>query len=49
MNPDRYTTLRVALDDGVAWITLDNPPVNVLSGTLIRELHDVLGCVTSRR
>ncbi|MFJ6076323.1 enoyl-CoA hydratase/isomerase family protein [Streptomyces sp. NPDC093065] len=43
MNPDRYTTLRVAFDDGVAWITLDNPPVNVLSGTLIRELHDVLG------
>ncbi|MFH8447477.1 enoyl-CoA hydratase/isomerase family protein [Streptomyces sp. NPDC018026] len=49
MNPDRYTTLRVALDDGVAWITLDNPPVNVLSGTLIRELHDVLGILRDDR
>ncbi|MGW7688622.1 enoyl-CoA hydratase/isomerase family protein [Streptomyces asiaticus] len=42
MNLDRYTTLRVAIDGGVARITLDNPPVNVLSGTLIRELHDLL-------
>ncbi|PSM40387.1 enoyl-CoA hydratase [Streptomyces dioscori] len=42
MNLDRYTTLRVGLDDGVARIILDNPPVNVLSGTLIRELHDAL-------
>ncbi|MYQ62238.1 Enoyl-CoA hydratase/carnithine racemase [Streptomyces sp. SolWspMP-5a-2] len=43
MNLDSYTTLDVAIDAGVARITLDNPPVNVLSGTLIRELHDVLG------
>ncbi|MFE7894988.1 enoyl-CoA hydratase/isomerase family protein [Streptomyces sp. NPDC057412] len=43
MNLDLYTTLRVAIDAGVARITLDNPPVNVLSGTMIRELHDVLG------
>jgi enoyl-CoA hydratase/carnithine racemase len=43
MNLDHYTTLDVAIDAGVARITLDNPPVNVLSGTLIRELHDVLG------
>ncbi|MEU1299860.1 enoyl-CoA hydratase/isomerase family protein [Streptomyces shenzhenensis] len=43
MNLDQYTTLRAAVDAGVARITLDNPPVNVLSGTLIRELHDVLG------
>ncbi|MEE4583980.1 MULTISPECIES: enoyl-CoA hydratase/isomerase family protein [Streptomyces violaceusniger group] len=42
MSLDQYTTLRVAIDGGVARITLDNPPVNVLSGTLIRELHDVL-------
>ncbi|GAA0962188.1 enoyl-CoA hydratase/isomerase family protein [Streptomyces rhizosphaericus] len=42
MNLDQYTTLRVAIDGGVARINLDNPPVNVLSGTLIRELHDVL-------
>ncbi|MGW4086294.1 enoyl-CoA hydratase/isomerase family protein [Streptomyces sp. NPDC004822] len=43
MNLDLYTTLRVAVDAGVARITLDNPPVNVLSGTMIRELHNVLG------
>ncbi|MDI9835093.1 enoyl-CoA hydratase/isomerase family protein [Streptomyces sp. KAU_LT] len=43
MNLDLYRTLRVAVDAGVARITLDNPPVNVLSGTMIRELHDVLG------
>ncbi|AKG46838.1 enoyl-CoA hydratase/isomerase family protein [Streptomyces xiamenensis] len=42
MNLDQYTTLHVAIDAGVARITLDNPPVNVLSGTLIRELHDLL-------
>ncbi|MEU5922908.1 MULTISPECIES: enoyl-CoA hydratase/isomerase family protein [Streptomyces] len=42
MSLDQYTTLRMAIDGGVARITLDNPPVNVLSGTLIRELHDVL-------
>lgn len=45
MNLDLYTTLRVAVDAGVARITLDNPPVNVLSGTMIRELHDVLGAL----
>ncbi|MEU6532250.1 enoyl-CoA hydratase/isomerase family protein [Streptomyces sp. NPDC046928] len=45
MNLDLYTTLRVAVDAGVARITLDNPPVNVLSGTMMRELHDVLGAL----
>ncbi|WP_267717296.1 enoyl-CoA hydratase/isomerase family protein [Streptomyces sp. CoH17] len=49
MNLDQYTTLRVAVDSGVAWITLDNPPVNVLSGTLIRELHDCLGTLRDDR
>ncbi|MFE7985364.1 enoyl-CoA hydratase/isomerase family protein [Streptomyces cellulosae] len=38
-----YTTLHVTVDARIARITLDNPPVNVLGGTLIRELHDVLG------
>ncbi|MFI0503781.1 enoyl-CoA hydratase/isomerase family protein [Streptomyces albogriseolus] len=38
-----YTTLHVTVDAGIARITLDNPPVNVLGGTLIRELHDILG------
>ncbi|WP_404199272.1 enoyl-CoA hydratase/isomerase family protein [Streptomyces tauricus] len=49
MNLHEYTTLRVGIDAGVAWITLDNPPVNVLSGTLIRELHDVLGTLRDDR
>lgn len=42
MNLDAYTTLDVDIDAGVAWITLNNPPVNVLGATLIRELHEVL-------
>ncbi|UPZ26507.1 enoyl-CoA hydratase/isomerase family protein [Streptomyces sp. LRE541] len=49
MNLHEYTTLRVGIDAGVAWITLDNPPVNVLSGSLIRELHDVLGTLRDDR
>ncbi|WP_335981146.1 enoyl-CoA hydratase/isomerase family protein [Streptomyces sp. CA2R106] len=49
MDPDQYTTLRVGIDAGVARITLDTPPVNVLSGTLIRELHDVLGTLRDDR
>ncbi|MBE1500520.1 enoyl-CoA hydratase/carnithine racemase [Amycolatopsis lexingtonensis] len=49
MNPDTYTTLGVTIDDGVARIALDNPPVNVLGGTVIRELHDVLGALRDDR
>lgn len=45
MNLDAYSTLGITIDDGVAWITIDNPPVNVLSGTLIRELHEALGAL----
>ncbi|MFE7031924.1 enoyl-CoA hydratase/isomerase family protein [Streptomyces sp. NPDC057621] len=49
MNLHEYTSLHVAIDAGVARITLDNPPVNVLSGTLIRELHDILGTLRDDR
>jgi enoyl-CoA hydratase/carnithine racemase len=49
VNLDAYKTLSIAIDSGVARITLDNPPVNVLSGTLIRELHEVLGGVRDDR
>lgn len=45
MNLDTYKTLAVDIDGGVARVMLDNPPVNVLSGTLIRELHEVLGAL----
>lgn len=49
MNLDAYTTLGVDIDAGIAWITLDNPPVNVLGGTLIRELHELLGVLRDDR
>ncbi|WP_330276140.1 enoyl-CoA hydratase/isomerase family protein [Lentzea sp. NBC_00516] len=49
MNLDAYTTLGVDIDAGIAWITLDNPPVNVLGGTLIRELHELLGALRDDR
>ncbi|WP_229796123.1 enoyl-CoA hydratase/isomerase family protein [Saccharothrix coeruleofusca] len=45
VDPNAHKTLSVGIDAGVAWITLDNPPVNVLSATLIRELHEVLGAL----
>ncbi|GLY05431.1 MULTISPECIES: enoyl-CoA hydratase/isomerase family protein [Actinoplanes] len=37
-----YTTLRVTTDAGVATIVLDNPPVNALSLTMMRELRTAL-------
>ena len=40
-----YTKLRVTVDGGVARVTLDNPPVNMLDKTLINELHEFVGAV----
>ena len=37
------STLHLTIADGVATIVLDNPPVNVLSATMMKELHTVLG------
>ena len=34
-----YTALRVAVEAGVAYVTLDNPPVNVLDAALMTELN----------
>jgi enoyl-CoA hydratase/carnithine racemase len=42
---DGYQGLRVTLDAGVARVTLDNPPVNMLDTVLINELHDFAGAV----
>lgn len=42
MTNDAYTTLRVSSEDGVARIVLDNPPVNVIDTTMMRELRTVL-------
>ncbi|MCX4631871.1 enoyl-CoA hydratase/isomerase family protein [Streptomyces sp. NBC_01443] len=45
MSYDDYTGLCVAIDAGVAQVTLVNPPVNMLDTTLINELHDFVGAV----
>ncbi len=37
-----YQGLRVRVDRGVAWVTLDNPPINLLTARLMHEL-DRLG------
>lgn len=37
-----YSTLRVSSEHGVARIVLDNPPVNALGTTMMRELRTVL-------
>ncbi|MFE7773375.1 enoyl-CoA hydratase/isomerase family protein [Streptomyces sp. NPDC057445] len=42
---EEYTSLRVTIDAGVAHVTLDNPPVNMLDTALINELHDFAGAV----
>jgi enoyl-CoA hydratase/carnithine racemase len=42
MSLGTYSTLRTSADDGVLTIVLDNPPVNVLSATMMRELRDLL-------
>ena len=39
---DRYTTFATALEAGVATVTLDNPPVNVLDVALMGELRHFL-------
>ena len=33
-----YSTLNVKKEDGVVWITFDNPPVNLLSLEMIQEI-----------
>jgi enoyl-CoA hydratase/carnithine racemase len=33
-----YSTLHVAVTDGIAWVTMDSPPVNVLGLKLIADL-----------
>ncbi|MFE0417217.1 enoyl-CoA hydratase/isomerase family protein [Streptomyces tendae] len=39
---DAYSTLRVSSEHGVARIVLDNPPVNALGTTMMRELRTVM-------
>jgi enoyl-CoA hydratase/carnithine racemase len=37
-----FTTIRPSLDGGVLTVVLDNPPVNVLGATMMREVRDLL-------
>lgn len=39
---DAYATLRVSLEGGIARVTLDNPPVNVLNVALMADLRHLL-------
>ncbi|HEV7733162.1 MAG TPA: enoyl-CoA hydratase/isomerase family protein [Candidatus Binatia bacterium] len=36
-----YECLRVAIEDGVAWVTIDHPPINLLDMALIGDLMTV--------
>jgi enoyl-CoA hydratase/carnithine racemase len=38
---DGYACLRVAVDSGVAWITIDHPPINLFDQALIQEVDRV--------
>ncbi|MFK8907415.1 enoyl-CoA hydratase/isomerase family protein [Streptomyces sp. YS-3] len=42
MTHDAYATLRVRSEDGIARVTLDNPPVNVLNVALMTDLRHLL-------
>lgn len=42
MKHETYTTLRVSREDGIARVTLDNPPVNVLNVALMGDLRHLL-------
>ncbi|MFE4609473.1 enoyl-CoA hydratase/isomerase family protein [Streptomyces niveus] len=42
MNHNTYATLRVSIEDGIARVTLDNPPVNVLNVALMTDLRHLL-------
>ena len=42
MPHDTYATLRVTREDGVARVTVDNPPVNVLDAALMADLRHLL-------
>src|SRR6478609_928375 len=41
MTYDGFSSLRVRLDRGIAWVTLDHPPINLLDLPLIGELDQV--------
>ena len=38
---ENYEALRIRIDDGIARVTMDHPPVNLLDLTLIAELDRI--------
>ena len=41
MSQDAFESLRVEVDDGVAWVTIDHPPINLFDWALIEEMDRV--------
>src|SRR6201986_4254536 len=40
---DRFTTLKIEFEDGIAWVILNRPEKrNAMNPTLNREMHEVL-------
>ena len=42
MSHDAYQTLRVGVKEGIARVTIDNPPINILSVAVMTELRHLL-------
>lgn len=49
MDMDKYSTLRVTVEDRVAKVAFDNPPVNVISAVMMRELGDLMNALDEDR
>lgn len=47
MSHDTYQTLRMSQKDGVAHVTIDNPPINVLSVAVMTDLRRLLTTLAS--
>lgn len=47
MTYNDFKTLRVSVDPGVAWVTIDNPPLNIMDGPLMTDLDRFAGRVRS--
>ena len=47
MTYDNFSTLKVSVDAGVAFATIDHPPVNLLDAELITELDRFVGTVAN--
>lgn len=49
MRYDDFDTLEVTLDDGVATVTIDHPPLNILDIPLLEDLNRFAGTVRDTR